>query len=90
VGDFNMVEIRLDKINQCGRIIPTVERIIFKTMKNHLQVSDSPRSLNSKKISWNNLRSDGSKILARFDRLYVFQEFGNMPRKLLSYRICGE
>ena len=28
VGDFNIVETRLDKINQCGRMIPMVERIL--------------------------------------------------------------
>jgi hypothetical protein len=50
-GDFNMVECRQDKTNQCGRMVPLTERVLFNAMKTHLQVSDNPRSPSSQKFS---------------------------------------
>jgi hypothetical protein len=65
-----MVECRQDKTNQCGRMVPLTERALFNAMKTYLQVSDNPRSPSSQKFSWDNLRQDGSRVLARLDRIY--------------------
>jgi hypothetical protein len=88
--DFNMVEHRKDKTNQCGRMIPLAERVLFNAMKIHLQVGDNLCSPNSQKFNWNNLRNDGSRVLARLDRIYVFHANGTMARKLVLYKICRD
>jgi hypothetical protein len=48
------------------------------------------QSPSSQKFSWDNLRQDGSRFLARLDRVYLFQATGTTSRKLVSYRICGD
>jgi hypothetical protein len=35
LGNFNMVEIRQDKTNPCGRLVPNGERHIFQAIKRH-------------------------------------------------------
>jgi hypothetical protein len=50
-GDFNMVELRQDKISKCGRMLPLAERATFMAMKSHLQVSDNALSPSSQKFS---------------------------------------
>lgn len=63
-GDFNNVETRQDKSKTCGRLIPNMERRLFNTMKEILQVTDNPRDVGSLQYSWDNARQDGSRVLA--------------------------
>jgi hypothetical protein len=90
VGDFNMVELRQDKTSKCGGMLPLAEPATFMAMKSHLQVSNNALSPSSQKFSWDNLRQDGSRVLARLDHVYLFQAIGTTSRKLVSYRICGD
>ena len=85
-----MVEERQDKTNQCGQLISMAERTLFNTLKTHLQVSHNPRSPSSHKFSWDNLQTNGSMILAHLDRVYLFRSSANFPRRIISYRICGD
>jgi hypothetical protein len=71
-----MVEIRQDKTNPCGRLVPNGERHIFQAMKRYFQLEDNPRSVGSSKFSWGNFRPDGKRILARLDQIYLFRKRG--------------
>lgn len=73
VGDFNMAELGYDKSNPCGKMIPTSERLLFNALRTHLNVEEGPKSNGSLRFSWDNVRSDGSHILVRLDRAYVFK-----------------
>jgi hypothetical protein len=70
-------------------MLPLGKRRLFNALKSQLHINDNPHSLESQKFSWNNLREDRARILARLDRLYLFEESETRPQKLLSYRICG-
>jgi exonuclease III len=68
-----MVLNRQDKTNPCGQLIPQYERIIFNQLLEHLGLEDHPRSIGSSKYSWDNLREDGVRVLARLDCAYIFR-----------------
>lgn len=86
-----MVESRQDKTNPCGRLVPSLERSLFTNLKNHLNVVDSPRSTPSLPFLWDNYRSNGLRILARLDRIYLFRNsLGCSQRKLLNYEIHSD
>jgi hypothetical protein len=92
LGDFNMVERRADKTNQCGKMLPQRERIVFEAMLNRLNVSELPRSQGSMTFSWDNCRWDGTRILARLDRMYMFPDplpSGVSPLELYSIKGDG-
>jgi hypothetical protein len=72
MGDFNMVGNRADKNRLSSRLVPIRERTIFEAMRSSLNVEDNPRSMGSLKFSWDNLKVDGSRRLARMARLYLF------------------
>ena len=43
------------------------------------------------KYSWDNLREDGKRILARVDKVYVFQDHSPQPSRIIDkYRIRGD
>jgi hypothetical protein len=72
-------------------MVPIRERQIFEAMKSSLNIEDNPRSTKSLKFSWDNLRSDGSRCLARLDRMYLFNSHPSSERRqLLHYSIRGD
>jgi hypothetical protein len=71
VGNYNMVEFRCDKTNQCGKLLPQHERLLLAALKAHLQLHEPPRTMGSLPFLWDNLRWDGARILAKLDRLYT-------------------
>jgi hypothetical protein len=71
-------------------MVPIIERLGFNELKAQLNVEKSPRSPGSLRYSWNNLRQDGHRIIARLDRCYVFQSTGIAARKIIAYRIKGD
>ena len=73
VGDFNIVETRQDKTNQCGRLVTLRERDSFQVMKQYLQIDKVDRSTGSMRYSWDNLRLDGICVLACLNRIYTFK-----------------
>lgn len=90
MGDFNMVEHQADKTRQCISMIPRRERTLFDAMKMSLQVEDHPRSTASLRFSWDNNRPQAARVLARLDRLYIFNSNpGSSDRTLLDYCIRG-
>lgn len=90
-GDFNMVESRNDKTNPCGRMVPATERALFLNLKQHLNIDDNLRSPGSLQYSWDNFRNDGSRVMARLDRFYIFKNGAGMSnRKLSEYLIRGD
>jgi endonuclease/exonuclease/phosphatase family metal-dependent hydrolase len=78
-GDFNMVEMKSDKTNQCSKLIPFRERQLFTSLKTHLQLMEPPRTATSLTFSWDNRRWNGARILTRLDRLYLFRQ--NLPSR---------
>lgn len=50
-GDFNMVEVRQDKTNACGRLVPLEERAAFVELKQFLNLCGQPRSLDNERYS---------------------------------------
>jgi exonuclease III len=88
-GDWNFVEHRHDKSNNCGRLVNDGERIIFSQLLDALQVEDNFPSGNKIKFSWDNRRRDGTKVLARLDRIYAFQATGTF-KSVADYEILGD
>jgi len=74
LGNFNMVERKSDKSGASSRTILAIERLFFNRLKDSLQISEAPLTTPSLTFSWNNTRSDSSRILARLDRFYIFPE----------------
>lgn len=63
---------------------------MFNNLKTHLNVEDNPRSQGSLRYSWDNQRMDGTRILARLDRIYLFPACQNTAtRNVTDYRILG-
>lgn len=90
MGDFNMVENKADKTRQCSSMISIRERILFDAMKSSLQLEDPPRSAASLRFSWDNNRPLAARVMARLDRLYLFNStLGTPNRVLLDYCIRG-
>jgi hypothetical protein len=90
-GDLNMVENRQDKTSPCGKLLPLQERFFFNDLKCQFGVEDNPRSRGNLLYSWDNLREDGTRILACLDRMYVFKNMaGQASRKILHYAIKGD
>lgn len=84
LGDFNMVERRIDKSSSWGKILPTLEWLVFNTLKDSIQVSKSPLTFPSMTYSWDNLRGDGSWVLAQLDRCYII-----LDSTISSWKILG-
>jgi hypothetical protein len=59
-----MIEARQDKSNPCVKLIPLEERQIFNSLKRHFGVEDNQRLPQSLKFFWNNLCTDGVRVLA--------------------------
>lgn len=90
IGDFNMVESRLDKTRQTAAMIPYRERLLFEGMKSALHVEDNIISPGSLKYSWDNNRPGLPRSLARLDRMYTFlQQPGSPCRSILTYSILA-
>ena len=90
IGDFNMVKDRSDKTRQGSVLAPARERLLFEAMKVALNVEDHPRSNGSLRYSWDNNRAQEARVLARLDRMYLFNATASDPtRTLLQYCIKG-
>jgi hypothetical protein len=48
-------------------MVPLAERLLFNDLKSRLYLAEPPRSLDSLRYSWDNLRQDGCRILPRLD-----------------------
>lgn len=86
LGDFNMVERRVDKSSTCGKSMPNIERLLFNSLKDSLHVVEPPLTMPSLLFSWDNARQNSSRIMARLDRIYIFTD----PVKVVEYRIRGD
>lgn len=90
LGDYNMVERKADKSSLCGKTMPAQERLLFNALKESIQVAEYPRTVPTLTYSWDNARSDGARVMARLDRVYVFPDSPTSRRKILQYRIRGD
>lgn len=90
LGDFNMVEKRRDKSRDSHRTLSASERLSFNGLKDTLQVSEYLLTNPSLSYSWDNARTDNSRIMARLDRIYLFPDSPTRQRKILEYRIKGD
>jgi hypothetical protein len=78
------------KSSGSGRILAGMEKTEFDLFKSHLQIYDffSPHS--KLLFSWDNLRRDGGRILARLDRVYAFaSDQGLLSSHVKTYEILG-
>ena len=72
MGDFNMVEARIDKSFQCSRMISGHEKMLFNALKDAFMIQEPTREVNGLSYTWDNLRFNGVRILAKLDRCYSF------------------
>jgi exonuclease III len=87
-GDFNMVESRQDKTNQCSRLMVQQERDAFGTLKRQVNLKETPRSADNLSFSWDNRRWDMSRLLACMDHFYTFKPMPPSAQCLVeSYKI---
>ena len=64
---------------------------VFNSLKQHLRMEDNQQSPQSLKFSWDNLRTDGVRVLARLDWIYIFSNTpGQGVWTLKSYAIRGD
>jgi len=85
-----MVEHKEDKLLACGKIISNKEWLSWKALKLALDVSEPIRSMENVKYSWDNLQSDNERIMARLDKVYVFNYFqGEQSSNISSYAMKG-
>jgi hypothetical protein len=72
VTDYtNMVEDKEDKSSMCGKLIPSKERFLCDAMKLALEIHEPTRSNRSLKLSWDNQKSGGKRIMPRLDQIYI-------------------
>ena len=86
-GDWNFVERREDKSNLRDPNMTEEEHRIFGELKSTLRVEDRFPPGSWIKFSWEN-RRDGTCMLARLDRTYLFTDEGAPPSKS-DYKILG-
>jgi hypothetical protein len=82
-----MVEQHSDKTKSCGKMIPQHERTLFAALKNHLQIREPHPTTDFLPFFEDNKCGDGTQIMARLDRLYMFNyplSFGTSPLWNLS------
>jgi len=85
-----MVEHKEDKLLACGKIISNKEWLSWKALKLALDVSQPIRSMENVKYSWDNLQSDNERIMARLDKVYVFNYFqGEQSSNISLYAMKG-
>lgn len=90
-GDFNMFESRSDKNRPSASMVPMRERELFDVMKRILRVEDTPRTPGSLKFSWDNGRQQGTRALARLDKVYTFTSTSTSSgRIILRHEIRGD
>jgi exonuclease III len=90
-GDFNFVETREDKSSHCSCIISDTERLAWDGLKQTLDVADHFYRDRGLKYNWDNLRKNDQRILARLDRIYLFNITPNSPaRTIETYTIKGD
>ena len=63
---------------------------MFEALKAFLDIEELNCSVNSLRFSWNNYRSDGSKILARLDRVYYYKQSVTANRSISTCCIQGD
>jgi hypothetical protein len=63
----NMVEDKEDKSSMCGKLIPNKERFSWDALEIHEPI----RSNRSLKLSWDNHKSGGKRIMPRLDKIYI-------------------
>lgn len=85
-----MVESRSDKTNACSCLIPLQKWSFFFSLKRHLNIFESPRT-GGVKFSWDNLRDDGTRVLARLDKIYTpIRSDSNPPCQVVDCVIRGD
>jgi endonuclease/exonuclease/phosphatase family metal-dependent hydrolase len=90
VGDFNFVENRTNKSSMCGKLIPVGEKIVFTQLTSLLGVEDNFSPSGPIRFTWDNKRRDGMRVLARLDRIYVFQATAPGLEPVEEYVIKGD
>jgi exonuclease III len=90
VGDWNVVERRVDKSTSCGKIMTDGEKFVFEQLLSALKVEDAFPNTSPIKYSWDNKRRDGVRVLARLDRIYSFQPPSLDSQPMSEYYIRGD
>jgi hypothetical protein len=90
VGDFNFVENRVDKSSICGKLIPPGEKLVFTQLTSLLGVADNYQLNGALQFTWDNKRQDGSRVMARLDRIYAFQGTAPGAEPVEEYLIKGD
>ena len=67
-----MVEARVDKSLQCIKMMSGRKHLLFKSFKDTVNIKEPQRDVNGLHFTWNNLRLNGIRVLARLDRCYSF------------------
>jgi hypothetical protein len=89
-GDWNAVEHGEDKSMTCGKITIDGEKLLFEQLTSALKVKDAFPNTSPIKYSWDNKKQDRIKILARLDRMYLFQLVSVDTRPIVEYYIRGD
>ena len=90
-GGFNFIEYASDRIVHCSKLINLVERSLWNKVKQTFDREENFSTASSLRYSWDNIQEEGHKILARLDRIYVFNDpRGGFSREITSYRIRGD
>ena len=89
VGDWNFVENRHDKSNNCGHLASEYKKLVFLNLITVLQIEDRFPSSNQICYSWDNKRWNGERVLARLDKVYAFQDVGGQ-QTMTHYKVLGD
>jgi hypothetical protein len=73
----------------CGKLIPDKERFLWDALKLALEIHEPTRSNKNLKLSWDNQRSGGERIMARLDHIYIpnYLASNQANNSLLSERV---
>ena len=90
--DFNMVENPVDKsTSSYSHLMELKKELAWVDIKNKYNIEDYFSRNKGPLYSWDNLRKDGIKVLARLDRFYSFSSsIQNPSSHITQYKIMGD
>ena len=92
-GNFNFVEYASDKTTHCSRLISEVERSLWNEVKQTFDIEETFSRGSGLRYLWDNGQEEGQRILARLDKIYVFNDPSRgFSRVITLYRVrrdCG-
>lgn len=91
-GDFNLMENPLDRSTSlCNRFMGLKEDLAWTNIKNKYNIKDNFSKDEGPLYSWDNIREDGIRVLAKLDRFYSFlSSIQNPSSHIMHYQILGD